>query len=193
MPTIPLLKHNTKHMLKHLYQPDMVTDMGRPLKPTDEDVGAAMMAWYADSIKEHPGGLITQAQAAAILGVSRVATSRLVSRGYLRAVYFPKPPDIVGIAVGHDDPTWLKLIARLGDCDQTYAFPKACYVSFADVVDLWESGEARTKCKRDWNEIIANFRLGQKRIEELKKIQEEHKTEASRRRLTKSRPGSKET
>ena len=74
----------------------------------------------------------------------------------MRAVYFPKPPDIEGMTVGQDDPTWLKICGWLGDCE-TYAFPKACYVSFADVVGLWQSGEARKKCKKDWNEMIADF------------------------------------
>ena len=152
--------------------------MARPAKPTDEDVGAAMMAWYADAIKAFPTGLVTQAQASTMLGISRVATSRLVSRGYLRVVYFPRPPDIVGIAIGHDDPTWLKIRGWLGDCE-TYAFPKACYVSFADVIDLWQSGEARTKCKKDWNEIMADLFLG---AEALKARQAEHQLEAERRR-----------
>ena len=124
---------------------------------TPEDIGAAMMAWYAESIKEHPEGLVTQAQASTMLGVSRVAISRLISRGHLRAVYFPKPPDIVGIAVGHDDPTWLKIISWLGDWDKTYAFPKAVFVSFGDVVNLWNSGQAKQKCKRDWDEIMTGF------------------------------------
>lgn len=122
------------------------------------DVGAAMLVWYAEAILEYPEGLVTQAQAANMLNISRVAAGRLVSRGYLRAVYFPKPPDISGIAVGQDDPAWLKLLGRLsrvlGD-PHTYAFPQACYVSFADVLKLWESGEAKHNCKRDWNEIMA--------------------------------------
>ena len=160
--------------------------MARPTKPTDEDVGAAMMAWYAGAIKEHPDGLITQAQASTILGVSRVAVGRLVSRGYLRAVYFPKPPDIVGIAVGQDDPTWLKIVGWLGDCD-TYAFPKACYVSFGDVVDLWQSGEAKTRCQRDWSEIMANFNSRRKRKQQIQAIQKEHQVEAERRRQSKSK------
>ena len=116
-----------------------------------------MMTWYAESLARYPDGLVSQAQAATMLGLSRVAISRLVARGYLRAVYFPKPPDIVGVAVGQDDPTWLKIIGWLGDFDKTYAFPKACFVSFGDVVELWKSGEAKKKCKRDWNEIMANF------------------------------------
>lgn len=117
-----------------------------------------MLVWYSEAIREYPEGLITQAQAATMLNVHRVAVARLVSRGYLRAVYFPKPPDISGIAVGQDDPTWLRLMGRLsivlGD-PNTYAFPQACYVSFGDVLKLWESGDAKNKCKRDWNEVMA--------------------------------------
>jgi hypothetical protein len=127
-------------------------------KDVTPDVGAAMMLWYSEAIRQYPEGLVTQAQAAVMLNISRVAAGRLVSRGYLRVVYFPKPPDISGIAVGNDDPAWLKLVGRLshllGD-PYTYAFPQACYVSFADVMKLWESGEAKQKCKRDWNEIMA--------------------------------------
>lgn len=126
-----------------------------------------MMAWYADSIKQYPDGLITQAQASVILNVSRVAVSRLVARGELRAVYYPKAPDISGIAIGQDDPTWLKLTGWfsrvLGD-PHTYAFPQACYVSFIDVYYLWQTGQAKEKCKRDWNEIfIVVFGTGSKK------------------------------
>lgn len=126
--------------------------------PTEADIGAAFMAWYADAIADYPDGLITQAQAARILGVSRMGLSRLVARGHLRAVYFPKEPDVVGVSIGKDDPTWLKLIGWMGlglGLDGVYAFPQACYVSFLDVAELWESGEARKKCSRDWNEIMA--------------------------------------
>jgi hypothetical protein len=122
------------------------------------DVGAAMMLWYSEAIREYPEGLVTQAQAAAMLNISRVAAGRLVSRGYLRAVYFPKPPDISGIAVGDDDPAWLKLVGRLSNLlgdPYTFAFPQACYVSFGDVLKLWESGEAKKKCKVDWEEKMA--------------------------------------
>jgi len=124
----------------------------------DADIGAAFMAWYADAIAEYPDGLITQAQAARILGISRMALSRLVTRGYLRAVYFPKEPDVVGVSIGQDDPTWLKLLGWFGrglGLDETYAFPQACYVAFGDVIDLWERGEAKKKCEVDWNEVIA--------------------------------------
>ncbi|MEM7682849.1 MAG: hypothetical protein AAF288_12905 [Planctomycetota bacterium] len=131
----------------------------RPAKRDPKpDVGAAMIEWYSDAIAQHPEGLVTQAQAAHMLDVSRVAVSRLVSRGHLRAVYFPKPPDIEGIAVGQDDPDWLKLVGRLGRLmgeTDTYAFPQACYVSFGDVLELWESGAAKAKCAIDWNELMA--------------------------------------
>jgi predicted DNA-binding transcriptional regulator AlpA len=130
--------------------------MARAIKPTDEDVGAAMMAWYANAIKEFPDGLVSQAQAAQMLGVSRVAVSRLITRGYLEAIYFPKPPDIEGLTVGQDDPTWLKICGWLGEWD-AYVFPKACYVSFADVVMLWQSGEAKKRCKKDWSEMVADL------------------------------------
>lgn len=162
--------------------------MARLARPSDEDVGGAMMAWYADAIKEHPEGLITQSQASVILGVSRVAVSRLISRGYLRAVYFPKPPDIVGIAVGQDDPTWLKIVGWLGDCE-TYAFPKACYVSFGDVLDLWRSGEARDKCKRDWNEILSDVFSGR---DALKQVVKGHQQSADQRRQSKSKANDSE-
>jgi hypothetical protein len=146
-----------------------------------EDIGAAMMVWYDTCIKEYPEGLVTQAQAAEMLRISRVAVSRLVTRGYLRAVYFPKPPDIVGIAVGHDDPMWLKIGAWLGDWDQTYAFPKAVFVSFGDVKRLWESGDARRKCKRDWREIMAALKPTGT-IEERKALQEEYRQRAEAER-----------
>lgn len=154
-------------------------------KVPEEDVGAAMMAWYGESLQEYPDGLITQAQAASMLNISRVSVSRLVARGYLRAVYFPKPPDIVGIAVGKEDPTWLKILGWLGGEDDTYAFPKACFVSFGDVVELWKSGEAKKKCSRDWNEIMANFLSKEKRYEKLKQIHEEKRAEAEAVRKSK--------
>ena len=162
--------------------------MARKSEPTDEDVGAALMAWYAEALQEYPDGLITQAQAAVILNISRVAVSRLVARGYLRAVYFPKPPDIEGIAIGQDDPTWLKIIGWLGGpSSDTYAFPKACYVSFGDVVELWKSGEARKKCQRDWNEIMANFLPRDRRFKHLQEIHAEHQAAAEEERKAKEK------
>lgn len=163
--------------------------MSKKCQPTNEDVGAAMMTWYAESLEQFPEGLISQAQASVMLGISRVAVSRLVSRGYLRAVYFPKPPDIEGIAVGHDDPTWLKIIGWLGDFDKSYAFPKACYVSFGDVIDLWKSGTAKKKCQRDWNEIMAGFLNKEEWHKRMKEINAEHQAKAKQERESKSIKG----
>lgn len=146
-----------------------------------EDVGAAMMAWYADALKQNPEGLITQAQAAVILGISRMAMSRLVARGYVRAEYFPKPPDVQGVSVGGDDPTWLKILGWLGmrlDLADTYNFPQACYVSFGDIMKIWETGEARKKCQRDWNEIVATFLPKEKRLRRNNELNEGHCKEA---------------
>ncbi|MCE9544158.1 MAG: hypothetical protein K8T25_01340 [Planctomycetia bacterium] len=163
--------------------------MSQPKKSSEEDVRAAFIAWYADAIRENPAGLVTQAQAAEMLGLSRMAVSRLVTRGYLRAVYFPKPPDIVGVAVGHDDPTWLKILAWLGGPDDTYAFPKACYVLFADVVELWKSGEARKKCKRDWNEVMTGFLPHDEYVKTLKGIQAEKREAAEKERTERASRG----
>lgn len=161
------------------------------------DVGAAMLVWYSEAIQQYPEGLVTQAQAANMLNISRVAAGRLVSRGYLRAVYFPKPPDISGIAVGQDDPAWLKLVGRLskilGD-PYTYAFPQACYVSFADVLHLWESGKAKEKCSTDWNEIMAAALHGTSRKGMKKKhlkLLEIHRTAQERAILEREQKGGK--
>jgi hypothetical protein len=157
-------------------------------KPTKEETGAALLAWYAKAIEKFPDGLVTQAQAATMLGISRMAVSRLVTRGHLRVVYFPEgsddpeEPDFVGVAVGQDDPLWLKMVAWMGDCDKTYSFPKAAYVSFADVVRLWNSGKAKEKCRRDWREIVAGIKPGMRSYEELSKIQAEKKKEAAKER-----------
>ncbi len=154
-------------------------------KPTAEDIGAALIRWYAEALQEYPDGLVTQAQVATMLGISRMAVSRLVARGYLRAVYFPKPPDVVGVSIGYDDPTWLKVIGWLsiksGDAD-TYAFPKACYVSFADVVRLWQDSDAKKKCKRDWNEIVAVMQPHAKYVTALNESQSEKRKAASKER-----------
>jgi hypothetical protein len=120
------------------------------------DVGAAMIAWYADCMKEYPRGLVTQAQAASMLGISRMAVSRLVARGYLHAVYFPKPPDIEGIVTGYEDPTWRKILEWFGSGANASQFPKVVYVSFEDVVHLWQSGSTREKCQIDWTSLIFN-------------------------------------
>jgi len=117
-----------------------------------------MMAWYARAIRLFPEGLVSQAQAAAMLGVSRTAVRRLVGGRHLRAVYFPRPPDIAGLGVGADDPAWREVAGWLGiDPDDPRAdeMPKACYVSFADVLGLWRRGRARGHCTRDWESILA--------------------------------------
>jgi hypothetical protein len=87
-----------------------------------------------------------------------MAVSRLVARGYLRAVYFPKPPEIEGVSVGDDDPTWLKLLGWFGKWTNSLAFPKVCYVSFADVVELWMRGDAKERCQPKWRELIVKLR-----------------------------------
>jgi predicted DNA-binding transcriptional regulator AlpA len=120
--------------------------MGKSSAISKEDAGAALMAWYADAIRQYPEGLVIQAQAAHMLGLSRMSVARLVNRGYIRAVYFPKPPDLAGVTVGYDDPTWLKLLHwfdRVLDKGDEFVFPQACYVSFCEVD--WELAMARRK------------------------------------------------
>ena len=115
------------------------------------------MAWYSRAIERFPSGLISQAQAAAMLGVTRMTINRLLARGHLRAVYFPRPPNIAGLAVGVDDPTWRRIAEWLGvraDDPRADEMPKACYVSFADVVRLWRQLDVQDKCTRDWQEIL---------------------------------------
>jgi predicted DNA-binding transcriptional regulator AlpA len=151
----------------------------------NEDLGGALMAWYEESIREYPDGLVSQAQAAIILGISRMAVSRLVARGYLRAVYFPKPPDVSGVVVGDDDPTWVKVIGWLGikmGLAETYAWPKACYVSFADVKKLWQGSDAKKKCRRDWNEIMATFLPEKESQQRIREVQGEYQEKANRER-----------
>ena len=46
----------------------------------DQDKGTALLAWYELAIRDYPEGLVTQAQAAKMLNISRTAVSRLVSR-----------------------------------------------------------------------------------------------------------------
>lgn len=122
---------------------------------TEADKGTALMVWYEKAIRQYPEGLVTQAQASKILNISRMAVSRLVSRGHLEAVYFPKPPDVEGIPVGNDDPFWLKLMALmdpiLGSGDnRPMLWPEASFVSFADVKRLWADAELHAKCHYDW-------------------------------------------
>ena len=114
------------------------------------------MAWYADAIKQHPDGLVTQAQVAEMLGISRMAVSRLVARGYLQAVYFPAPPDVVGVSIAHDD-----------------------------VVRLWENGDAKKKCKTDWNEIIATINKHEQYVDKMKELQSDKKKIANLERKQK--------
>ena len=125
----------------------------------DADKGAAMLAWYELAIRDYPDGLVTQAQAARMLNISRMAVSRLVSRGHLRAVYFPKPPDVEGLPVGNDDPFWLKLMAVLdrvfgSEYDKPIVWPEASFVAFADVKRLWQGGELDKKCQLNWLEVL---------------------------------------
>jgi hypothetical protein len=121
----------------------------------DQDKGTALLAWYELAIRDYPEGLVTQAQAAKMLNISRTAVSRLVSRGHLRAVYFPKPPEVEGIPVGNDDPFWLKLMAVLEpmmgtNYERRIIWPEASFVSFADVKRLWADAGLADKCHYDW-------------------------------------------
>ncbi len=144
--------------------------MAKKRLPTEEDIGAAMMAWYQESLEKCPDGLVSQAQAATMLGVSRVAVNRLISRGHLRAVYFPKPPDVEGFAVGHDDPFWVKLLGWLGGEYAGFTFPKAVYVSFGNVVDLWQAGDVSEKCKMDWKKVFEEIATEELRFKRQKKV-----------------------
>lgn len=135
---------------------------------TENDAGAALMAWYDEAIRQFPEGLVTQAQAAHMLGVSRMAVGRLLGRGYLRAVWFPHPPAVPGLAITRDDPTWLKIWGWLGkraDVDGV-SFPEACYVSFADVKRAWVSADVQKRCAVNWGE---RFRVAysERRLDEL--------------------------
>ncbi len=115
-----------------------------------------MLVWYAEAARAFREGLVTQAQAATMLAVNRMAASRLVARGHLRALYFPRPPDVAGVAVGRDDPTWQRIARQLAldpDAD-VRALPKACYVSFADVVRLWQAAPAGRECREAWREAL---------------------------------------
>ena len=136
--------------------------MSEDSAPSRDDLGAAMMAWYAEAIRRFPEGLVSQAQAAAMLNVSRMTVSRLVARGYLRAVYFPHPPDLAGMPVGREDPTWLRIAGWLGldpDGPDPPAMPRACYVSFADVVELWRRRRSGGGKAESWAGILADLGL----------------------------------
>lgn len=135
-------------------------------KPTDADVGAAFLAWYAEKLREFPDGLVTQAQAAKMLGIGRMSVNRLVARGYLRAVYFPKAPQIEGFSVDEDDSTWLKLKAWFGKWVAKVEMPEACFVVFGDVVEMWLKGDAAKKCRLQWLELIRGYRSKQENVRE---------------------------
>jgi hypothetical protein len=136
-------------------------------KAESADIGAAMIAWYIDCVKEYPGGLVTQAQAAVMLDVSRMAVNRLIARGYMQAVYFPKPPDIEGFVMGQEDSTWKKIVRWFGGSVDASNFPKVVYVAFEDVVRLWKTGSAKQKCKIDWTSAILNVLIPSKTPEQL--------------------------
>jgi hypothetical protein len=161
-------------------------------KPNDEDVGAMFLAWFAKAVESFPDGLVTQAQASVMLGISRMAVSRLVTRGELRAVFFPEETDdpenpaFIGVAVGQDDPLWLKLVASISDWDKTYAYPKAVYVSFEDVMRLWKQGTAKEKCKPELREIIAALSGRRKSFGKRKEIRDEKRRKAAARRKLES-------
>lgn len=138
----------------------------KPIQPSGEDVGAAFLVWYGESLKKYPDGLVTQAQAAKMLGVNRMAVNRLVGSGYLRAVYFPQAPTVAGIAPGEDDPSWLRLTAWFGRWVKKLDFPDACYVSFGDVIELWLRGDASKKCSLSWREWIAKIRSNREDVRE---------------------------
>lgn len=135
--------------------------MAKKVQPTEADAGAAFLEWYAESLKAYPDGLVTQAQAAKMLAIGRMAVSRLITRGYLRAVYFPKPPAVEGFALGEDDPTWLRLVSQFGHWIANVEFPEACYVAFGDVVELWLRGDAAQKCRLTWRDSIKKVRSEQ--------------------------------
>jgi len=120
-----------------------------------------MLVWYASALREFPAGLVTQAQAARMLDVNRMAISRMVAAGHLQAVHFPRPPDIAGVAVGRDDRRWLRLAAVLGldPGGDVGDLPGACYVSFADVVRLWRVAPAKDAAKGSWTQALTEVGL----------------------------------
>ncbi len=144
-----------------------VSRMSKEKTISEHDAGAAMMAWYKQLIRDHPDGLVTQAQAAVMLGISRVAICRLVSRGHLQAFYFPKAPDVEGLPIGRDDPTWLQLMAWLDPVMGKGHRPplikaQACYVSFRDVQQLWYRGDLLKRCEVDWLKVFTGIDKGNK-------------------------------
>lgn len=126
---------------------------------SNEDIGAVMIAWYEEAIREIPGGLVTQAQAAKMLNLSRMAVSRLITRGHLRAVHFPQQTNVEGLKVSNDDPFWLKLMAALDpvfgdDSAARITWPEACYVSFADIKKLYSDAKLADKCRINWHKVF---------------------------------------
>jgi hypothetical protein len=124
---------------------------------TQREKGAAFLAWYKQAMEDIPGGLITRAQAAEVLGISRTAVTRLLGRGHLRARYFPKEPDVEQVEVSYDDPFWIRLMGVVGpivDDPESVVWVKACYVSLEDVIKLWEAGEAKEKARLTWRQLL---------------------------------------
>ncbi|MDA8375604.1 MAG: hypothetical protein M0Z50_00755 [Planctomycetia bacterium] len=124
-------------------------------KPSEVELGAALLAWHEMIVKEYPDGLVTKATVAKMLNISPVAVARLIGRGHLRAAYFPKAPDIEELPVATDDPTWMKLVAALepvfGRRDgRHWVIPEVCYVSLADVRKMWNDADLQKKCRIDW-------------------------------------------
>jgi hypothetical protein len=125
----------------------------------DAEVGGALLTWHERVVKEHADGLITKATAAKILGISPVAVTRLIARGHLRAVYFPKAPDIEGLPIATDDPIWMKMVSALepvfGQPDgRHWVMPQICYVCLADVRKLWNNADLQKKCRIDWRKVF---------------------------------------
>jgi hypothetical protein len=137
--------------------------MPRKTQISEKDIGIALIAWYQKALETYPDGLVSQAQAATMLGISRVGVSRLINRGHLRAVYFPKQPDIEGFHVGSDDPFWLQILTWFDPDTPASAFPKVIYVSFGDIVDLWQAGDVKDKCKINWKVVFSGYDTQDKR------------------------------
>lgn len=134
---------------------------------TAQDKGTALMAWYLDAITTFPDGLVTQSQAAAMLGINRVQIARLINRQHLRAVYFPPQTQAGAIKVSRDDPFWIKVIAQIDRIigrtkDQTITWPEACYVAFKDVMRLHADNHIADKCRIDWCKAFPELAKKQK-------------------------------
>lgn len=137
-------------------------------KPTTADLGTALLAWYGEALAQFPDGLVSQSQAASMLGIGRMAVNRLVARGYLQAVYFPRMPKVAGFS-GEDseDWVWQRILTWFRGWAEKSRFPKACFVSFADVVELWLRGDARKKCKLSWLETISKYRSKDEAVRQI--------------------------